>query len=125
MTARGLARAIPANSARRHAAANRGQRGAAELEIADQSSAELRIVGQVGVVGGQAHSGGESQSLLGGDRQPAVVVEHPLIATESIGVLGGAAQHLSVHQRLTWRRCCWLTPPGKNGLSSSSASTRS
>jgi hypothetical protein len=56
--------------------------------------AELGVVGEAGVVGGEAEQRREPEPLLGGDREPAVMGEHALIATELLGVARGTAEHL-------------------------------
>src|SRR5215218_5645639 len=64
------------------------------LDVCDQRRAELGIVWQAGVVGGEAEQRREPKSLLGRDREPAVVGEHALVATELLGVARGTAEHL-------------------------------
>ena len=62
-------------------------------------ASELRIVGQVSVVSGQAHGRGEAKPLLRRDPQVAVVGEHPRVAAELFGVVGRPAEHLRPPQR--------------------------
>ena len=61
------------------------------LEVADKGGSELRILRQVGIIGGQAHQRREPEPLRRGDGQTAVVGEHALIATD-LGVIGRAAE---------------------------------
>ena len=65
----------------------------APLDVSHEGGAELRVVGQSGVVSRQAHQRGEAKPLLGRDVQPAVVSEHGVVPAELLGVCRGAAEH--------------------------------
>lgn len=65
------------------------------LDVADERSAKLRIVGEARVVCGEAHQGGEAEALLTSDREPAVVGEHVLVPPVVRRVVGGAAEDLA------------------------------
>ena len=51
------------------------------LDVSHKRRAELGIIGQTGVVGGEAQQRGEAKPLLGRDRNLAVLGEHALVAT--------------------------------------------
>src|SRR5262249_29158769 len=61
---------------------------------ANEGGSELRVVGEQGVVGGDAQQGGEAEPLCGSDGQAPVMGEHDLIATEDIGVRRGSSEDL-------------------------------
>jgi hypothetical protein len=65
------------------------------LEVADERSAELRILRKTGVVGRQAHQRGETVALLGCDREVAVVGDHVFVAAELGGVATRPAEDFS------------------------------
>ena len=96
----------------------------APLEVADKRSAELRIIRQLGVVSGLTHRRSEAKALLRGDPEVSVMGEHPGIAAQSLRVVGRSAKHLGPPQYdvspVVLADAAW-----KNGLSSSSPSTRS
>src|SRR5215204_3089585 len=62
----------------------------APLGVRDERRAELRIVREARVVGGEAHQRHEAMPLLGLDREPSMVGEHILVAAQLIGVASGA-----------------------------------
>ena len=66
----------------------------APFEVGDERRAELGIRGQAGVVGREAHQRREAKTLLGCDREAAVLGEHALVAAELAAVAGRAAEHL-------------------------------
>jgi len=56
----------------------------APLEIGDERRAELRVVGQLGVVGREAHQRREAKALIRRDREVAVLCDHLLVAAELV-----------------------------------------
>lgn len=83
----------------------------APFQVADQRCAELRVIGQAGVVGRQAHQRREPVSLLGRDTEVTVMRQHGRVPAQPLGVVGGAADYTSHHQIVTCSRCSALTHP--------------
>jgi hypothetical protein len=67
----------------------------APFGVSDDRGTELRVGGQPRLVSGLREQGDETQSLLGCDREPDVLVEHVLIPAVRFGVFGWAAHHLA------------------------------
>jgi hypothetical protein len=64
------------------------------LNVGNERRTKLRIVGETGVVGGEAHQRREAESLLRRDRQIVVLGKHSLVATELVGVERWSAEDL-------------------------------
>jgi hypothetical protein len=69
------------------------------FDVANGRGAEFRVIGKFGIVSSKAHQRRESEALVGRNGEIAMVVEHPFIATEALGVLRGATEHLDPPQR--------------------------
>ena len=65
------------------------------LEVGNERGAELWVIRELSVVGGETHQRREAEPLLGRDREVVMLGEHPLVAAELVGVARRTSEDLT------------------------------